>query len=396
MLQSFSYHPPLRGTYSHHLTPIYYESAVNAYNHKDYVSSIDSLIKYLTHDTHTTITDNVGKITYILPHGSIVITFTVDIEKDLVHIQAPFISISESKIIPLLRKATQLNFSPLVLSRIVLVGSDMYFDYKTILEDTDPDKLYDILREICLQADTYDDEFIHKYNATRLHTPEIIPYKDAQKEEAWQNMLLYVKEADLAIQYFESKRMNGFVWDILAILMMKLDYYLQPQGYLRKMLEDAIDHLFGDTEISMRIQYGRSFLQKLQQMEKKMFFESLYHIHILIPYKEVYGTEAFHKQLQHAFIQAQDEYKNMDYYGCVYTIQYNLYRICYKGNFDQIFSDAIRTCLSGSHNRPIDEAATLMLSDLETIMAITPQSKIPEEDKRIESKKGFFAKLFGK
>ncbi len=252
------------------------------------------------------------------------------------------------------------------------------------------------MREICLQADTYDDEFIHKYNATRLHTPEIIPYVDAQKEEAWQNMLLYVKEADLAIQYFESKRMNGFVWDILAILMMKLDYYLQPQGYLRKMLEDAIDHLFGDTEISMRIQYGRAFLQKLQQMEKKVFFESLYHIHILIPYKEVYGTEAFHKQLQHAFIQAQDEYKNMDYYGCVYTIQYNLYRICYKGNFDQIFSDAIRTCLSGSHNRPIDEAATLMLSDLETIMAITPQSKIPEEDKRIEAKKGFFAKLFGK
>lgn len=396
MLQSFSYHPPLRGSYNHHLTPVFYESAVNAYNNKDYVTSIDSLIKYLTHDTHEMTTDRDGKVTYVLPHGSIVISITVDKEKDLVHIRAPFVTISESKVIPLLRKATQLNFAPLVLSRIIMVGNDMYFDYKTILEDTDPDKLYDILKEICLQADTYDDEFIHKYNAVRLHNPEIIPYNDETKEKAWQNMLLYVKEADLAIQYFESKRMNGFVWDILAILMMKLDYYLQPQGYLRKMLEDAIDLLFSDTEISMRIQYGREFLQKLLKMDKNVFFESLYHIKILIPYKEVYGTENFHKQLLPAFIQAQDEYKNMDYYGCVYTIQYNLYRVCYKGNFDQIFSDAIQVCLNSSHNRPMDEAATLMLRDFETMMALTPQSIIPEEDKRIEAKKGFFAKLFGK
>ncbi len=396
MLQSFSYHPPLRGAYDHRLAPIFYEASVHAYNDKDYVTSIDNLIGYLTHDTHERKEDIDGRYVYTLPHGSIVITVSIDKEKDIVHIRAPFVSIAESKVIPLLRKATQLNFSPLVLSRILLEGNAMYFDYKTILEDTDPDKLYDILREICLQADTYDDEFILKFNATRLHSPEIIPFDDGKKEEAWQNVLLYVKEADIAIQYFESKRMNGFIWDILAIVMMKLDYYLQPQGYLRKLIEDALDYLFGEAEISDRIHKGRIFLQQLVQIDKQVFFESLYSIKILIPYKEVYGTEAFRKQLHAPLIQAQDEYRSMDFYGCVFTIQYHLLRLCYKGNFDQIYSDAIHHCLENSHNKPMAEAATLMLEGFEALMTIEPQSRIPEEDKRIEAKKGFFAKLFGK
>lgn len=396
MLQCFTYHAPMGNSYQHHIAPTHYACSVQSYENKDYVDSIDNLILYLTQDKQSKVIDESGKITYTLPHGSIIISVSVDKNQDLLHIRAPFVSIEGSKIIPLLRKATQLNFSPLVLSRIVLEGDAMFFDYKTILEDTDPDKLYDILREICLQADTYDDEFIHKYNAVRLHSPEIIPYSDNQKEVALQNIMIYIREAEYVIDYFEKKRMSGFVWDILAILFMKIDFYLQPQGYLRKMLEDALDELFGDAELSSRIQKGKEFSKQLSQINKEVFFDSLYEIKILIPYKEAYGTDAFHKQLMGALAQAQDEYKNMDYYGCVLTIQYNLYRICYKGNFDKLFSDAIQNCLSRGSNKPMAEAAQIMLADFETLMTLSPEGILPEEDKRIEEKKGFFANLFSK
>ena len=109
-------------------------------------------------------TGNAGFSSFDIPHGSI--TLQLNITDDEFKVHAPFLNISGSKRIPLLRKVTELNFSPLNLSSIFLDGDQLAFRYSSPISLCEPYRTYDALREICIYADSYDDEFINKFNAS--------------------------------------------------------------------------------------------------------------------------------------------------------------------------------------------------------------------------------------
>lgn len=392
MQQCFSFHQPLHDSYSTQITKHYFDKAIVCYEGKNYKESIYNLLAYLT--PHIDKYSEDGHTAFKIPHGSIIINIKVDTTNETLYINAPFVSLEGSKKIPLLRKAVQVNYSPLVLSRITIDGADLYFEYQTTLEDTDPYKIYDILREICLQADTLDDEFIQKYEAHRKHNPEIESFDESKKEEARNNVLLYIKEAQLAIHYFENKRLNGFIWDVLAVTLLKIDNYLRPQGYLRTMLEKAIEDVFSDQDMSARINNGKNFLAQLINYDKAKFLSDIYSIQILIPYKQDYSIEEVLRSLKEGYAQAESEYLMADYYGCLLTGMFNYYKLFYKANIDEKIAKQMNASLDLIKNKPIQEAASILLEEYKKLIQIeTSKINIMPQAK---SKAGLFHKLFGK
>ena len=80
-------------------------------------------------------------------------------------IRAPFLRIGDkTNRVALLRRVAEVNFSPLRLEQIHLKKDELHFEYEMPIELAQPNKVYDIIRNVALFADKYDDEFVENFH----------------------------------------------------------------------------------------------------------------------------------------------------------------------------------------------------------------------------------------
>jgi len=304
---------------------------------------------------------------YIVPHGSVVVKIKQDAENII--IEAPFLSIAKSAKIPLMRQVAQLNFHPLTLTKIVLDDNDnLCFSYKGPIELCDPYKLYDILREICINADRYDDEFITKFKAEWLQEPRIERYGNALLEEAWTKIQEFISEAFQYIEYFESKRIFDFLHDVFKSTFTKIDYFIAPQGFLRSEFEKQISDLDGNFPYDERIHKAKEFLTKLKNFNKQKFFEDIYKADVFIPNKYISNIENVRKNFEDAHNTAIDEISKRSFMGAFYTLHCSFLRLFYYNYVNSELSDLVTKALIESSQKSWEEAANILLKAMDTIM----------------------------
>ena len=131
-------------------------------------------------------TGNQDKSEFNIPHGSIILKLKID--KQNFNVTVPFLKVPAANYIPLLRQVTQLNIHPLNLSEIVLENDQLVFKYTCPLEMCEPNKIYNVLKEICTYADLYDDEFIKKFGAAWIHKPVIRRFSRDFINFTWQRI----------------------------------------------------------------------------------------------------------------------------------------------------------------------------------------------------------------
>lgn len=304
---------------------------------------------------------------YLIPHGSVVVKIKQDAENII--IEAPFLSIAKSAKIPLMRQVAQLNFHPLTITKIVLDDNDnLCFSYKGPIELCDPYKLYDILREICINADRYDDEFITKFKAEWLQEPRIERYGNASLDEAWTKIQEFIAEAFQYIEYFESKRIFDFLYDVYKSTFTKIDYYIAPQGFLRSEFEKQITDLDGNFPYDERMHKAKEFLTKLKNFDKQKFFEDIYKADVFIPYKYISNIENVRKNFEGAHNTAIDEISKRSFMGAFYTLYCSFLRLFYYNYVNSELSDLVTKALVESSQKSWEEAANILLKAMDTIM----------------------------
>ena len=82
--------------------------------------------------------------------------------------------------------------------------------------------MYDLLREISVYADNYDDEFIEKYKAEFYKESSITPLSEMEKEAVWQQISDILEDYNNYSLFFKEKRWNDFQWDIIVISLLKI------------------------------------------------------------------------------------------------------------------------------------------------------------------------------
>ncbi|MCC6515915.1 MAG: hypothetical protein IT275_06125 [Chitinophagales bacterium] len=397
MQKNLSFHQTIAGSLQSSIDPSIWDKVLAAYDKGDYGDAIRNCINYINPSIEQKYA-NADKTTYVIPHGSILVE--LQITKDSFVVNAPFLYVEGAKIVPLLRQVAQLNFTPLSISSIVLENEKLYFKYSCPLNVAEPYKVYDVLREICINADNYDDEFINKFNAKRIQEPRVTPYTAEQKEQAWQKIQQYIVEAFDAYDQLESKRLTSYLWDVLMISILKIDYYCAPQGTLRSEIEKTLSFLNSKEDYYQRLSKGKEFLKKLQQYERAKFDDDLYKIEVFVPYKFRTNLDGVRNILKYAYETSEKEIKSLDFIGASCTLEYGILNLFYNHNIEDAIANELSNAMENAAGKPMQETATLLFDAVKKVMTsdafLQSVAALPKTDVINPSpKKGFFNKLFG-
>lgn len=393
MNNNLTFQKTITGSLKSNIDVNVWQQVQDLYDKGNYADTIRACINYIDPSIEKKFANN-DRTEYHVPHGSVIVH--VKISDAGFSVNAPFLNIDGAKQVPILRQVAQLNFTPLTLSRIELEGTQLHFKFSCPLDACEPYKVYDMLREICINADNYDDEFITKFSATHIQEPKVYAYTLEQKNAAWNNVQQYVKEALEGYEQLENKRLTNYLWDVLIITLLKIDYFCSPQGNLRVELEKAISNLNSKDDYYQRLSGGTAFLKKLQNYDRTSFENNLYKIDVFVPYKFRTDLESVRNSLKYAHETADKEIKAVDHVGAVFTMEYGILNFFYNHNVEDAISDVLTNAMEKASGKPMSEASGILYQAINTIMTTDSFLKTaPLEEVKPAEKKGFFSKLFG-
>jgi hypothetical protein len=305
----------------------YWSQALKSFDTQKYKDSLINVLNYLN-PSIVKERANEDLTEFIIPHGSVKIRFTL--ENGKYKIIAAFLKLPEKRQNVLLRQLVEINFSTLFLSQIQLKHDELFFYYEAPIELTEPYKMYDIFFEICINADFYDDLFIDELGAKRLIEPEVKSFPKDQMEILWKKYNEYLDEALSFMEYCLSKRMDGIAIEVAVTTLMKLDYYMQPQGYLRSELEKIINETYKRIPLNEIINRLKSDILKLKAFTKEKFEESMYIPNFLISVKKrasiPYVQSIFEKDLQ----RIKQDIGNSAYLSASTYFMYTIFNLLYR------------------------------------------------------------------
>ncbi|MCX2678749.1 hypothetical protein OOZ15_02240 [Galbibacter sp. EGI 63066] len=387
MNTSPKYFPSILKSNSSQVDFTYWDRVMDFYDAKQYKETAIGVIRY-ANPTLFEKFGNADKTEFNIPHGSVVINIRVTDET--FKVSAPFLIIPRENPIPLYRQVAQLNFSPLNLTNILLKGEQLSFEYECPIETCEPYKIWDVLYDICIYADNYDDKFIEQFNAERINEPIVKNHPPEKLTELYDNVMTIVDEALQYISHFEQKRWEYFTWDIIAITLFKIDNYCFPQGFLRTELEKEISYqMTSQDPIPQRINYAKEFLKKLQDWDAEKFKNDLYDIENFVSPKRSANDEAVKGIIKNIYERAKKEFDKKDYLACSLSVQYIFYYLLYYNTVEDKYSNVIYNALKKVGGKPWEESGKILFKAIDNIMtgnlsAVSFKS----------GKKGFFARLF--
>lgn len=369
----------------------YWTKAMEAYDAGDHRSALINTLLYINPSLLNG-TDIEGPVQIVRPQGSAVIH--IEITADSFSIRAPFLRITEStNKIALYRRVAEVNFHPLKLTQIHLNAGILWFEHQTKIELCNPYKVYDLLKEISLFADDYDDEFIEKFGATFYQEPKITPLNDREKETVWQQLEDILSDYKKYSTFFLEKRWNDFQYDIAACSILKIVNMPYVHGTLRTTLESYVVTLF-DTQIDFNLRTDKSFgfMEHLCSMGKEDYFKNIYHAESVISPKYRSSTQALQneaKRIENNI--ANFKQTNNNLMICYYLQEHFLYFL-YLLNVEEHHKEIIYNVLESVSEKEVEDAAPQLLQLYQCFLDGTADELIKP---KTSSQKGFFSKFFG-
>ncbi|WP_299117078.1 hypothetical protein [uncultured Winogradskyella sp.] len=340
-----------------------WDEAVNLFNSKQYDNVLPTILDYVSSHLQNKKAGN----TYEIAHGSVVVTITQTGEA--LHVKCPFLNIANAKKVPLMRRLAELRMHPLNLTNVSLENDLVYFSFSCALNLCEPYKIYSVLREICYYADSYDDEFIEKFDASHLQEPKITPFSDGLKAEAYANFQKILDEGLQRFDHYMSIRHGNNAWYTLNITLKRLEFYAEPQGYLRTIIEEAVDGIFDrDMAFHDKLLQGKANLEKLKNYTEDKFAEDLYLVETFIPHKYSGKKENIRENWEDSYADAQDMIANSNFEDAANLIQSCFYGLFYYNLVDESISKPITDALAQANGLDWNQSAPILLGGMQAIM----------------------------
>lgn len=381
-----SFTPSILKSQASNVDIMVWDSVLDAWKKKDYLATVHNTLKYVNPAVFKKY-GNKERTVFRIPHGSVIIN--IEIRDNKVFINAPFLKIGNAQKVPLFRQVAQLNFTPLRLAQIYLEDDQLTFYGECELELCEPYKFYDILREICINADTYDDQFIENFGAEHIHEPEVTPYSSEQLDKIWTEVIRIVGETREYVKYFEEKRWHGSAWDILNCTLKRIDFYIAPQGNVRNEIEKNIGFMQAKGDLMQQIDVSKKMLDKIESDGKEKFLQDVYKVEIFIPYKSIGQIQSFKNQLKGSHERATKERNEGNYMMATITCLYAFYHLFYSYNVLDDTTDFINKSLKRASGAPWKKSSATLWTAMNDIMVGRHIPRMPKSG-------GILSSLFGK
>ncbi len=366
MIITHNYYHPLHPKKSSTRQDEKWDEAVALFNSKQYNEVMSTLLDYIDPNLHNKKKGD----TLEIPHGSVIISITQTVDEVL--IKCPFLNIEKAKKVPLMRRLAELRMSPLNLTNVILEDDLVYFTFSCAINLCEPYKIYGVLREICYYADSFDDEFIEKFDAQHLQEPKTILFSEHVRQEAYTNCQKIMEDGLQRFGQYMEKRNGSNAWYALNITLKKIAFYLEPQGYLRTQLEKAVDALYDRNQpFHDRLLNGKSALEKLNAIPQDKFMADLYQIETFIPYKYSGKKENIREIWQESYEEAQDMIANSRFEDATNLLQSCFYSLFYYNLVNEGISKPITDALAEASGLDYQQSAPLLLKGMQAIMEDT-------------------------
>ncbi|WP_141673265.1 YbjN domain-containing protein [Allomuricauda sp. CP2A] len=379
---------PIKSKDSPRMDVSYWTKAMNAYDAKEHRLALIETINYINSKVLEGQSTE-GDIQIVQGQGSAEIHMSIT--KDTFAIKAPFVKITEkTNKVALFRRAVEINFNPLTLAQIHLKENALWFEYETPISLCQPYKVYDILREISVYSDHYDDEFIDKYKAGFYQEPRITALTADEKEKVWQQISDILEDYKNYSAFFKEKRWDDFQWDIIVISILKIVNMPCIHGTLRTKLEEYVGNLFnGKIDFKHRIDKGVNFMQKLLEKTKEEFMQDMYHAEALISLKWRSSTEILQNHAKNMEKYVNSYVKDNNNLMLCYYLQYSFLKMIYNYNLEDHHQDAIYHVLETVSGKELHEARPILLNTFHYFLDGKTGGFVHKT-----AKKGLFSKLF--
>ncbi|WP_271766649.1 type III secretion system chaperone family protein [Aquimarina algiphila] len=361
-----TYIPPLSFNEAPTFQPEKWDEVLHFYNTKQYSQILPTILAYVNPGLEHKKT-NEG---YIIPHGSV--TVYINQTDTTLSVKCPFLNIEEAKKTPLLRQLAEMRMYPLNLTNLVLENNEVVFYFKSPLHLCEPYKIYNVLREICTFADSYDDEFIEKFNAKNLQEPKIEPYPDTVKNTAYQNYQAIIEDGLARYNYYMAKRYENDAWYVFNITFKKLDYCISPKGYLKTQIENAIN-AFCNRNIAFhtRLHQAKEDLLKLKACSSEKLGTNLYKTETFIPTKYNGKKENVRKDWEGLYADVKDMMSSSNNEGACLCMLSGFYNMYYYNLVNEDISKPLVEALKKASNLKFSEAAPILFNGMKSVMEDT-------------------------
>lgn len=343
-----------------------FDASVDAFDNKRYTESFLSLLDYINPELRRKY-GNSDNTEFSIPHGSIIVN--ISLKNNQLKVTAPFLALPESNKIPLLRQIAVLNFYNLNLGQIDLKEDQLQFEYSCPMALVDPYKIYNVLREICVTGDKYDDEFSTKFGAQRIYEPKITPYDSQTIDTVYNVIQQSCNECLAALKDFESERKYGNAWNIVAITLLKILYFAHPQGQLLNDLNKAVYDLDRENiQLPEIVSDGKKVVERIQKMSKIEIAEDLYFVDTFVPNKRRSSLKNIQENFEKPFKKISDSYEQENYMAACIMAIYNFYDMYFYNNLQDDVNSLVVKALQDSSAKSWDVAAPILYQAMKNIM----------------------------
>lgn len=379
---------PIQGIDEPRTEVSHWDKAMDAYDAKDFRKALIETINYMNPELLSNKDTQTG-FSLVKGQGSAEIHVTVN--DTTFSVKAPFLRVTDTtNKVALFRKIAEVNFNPLTLSQIHLKDDTLWFEYEMPIELCQPYKVYDVLREICVYADDYDDEFVEKYKADFYKEANVQPMAGDEIEKVWGQIDTILTDYKNYSAFFKEKRWDAFQWDIIVISILKIVNMPYVHGTLRTKLQEYVYNMFnGQIDFQHRIDKGANLMQKLCSKSKEDFMKDIYHADAFISLKWRSSVQILQDDAKKLENTVTKYVNDGDNFSLCYFLQYNFLYMLYNFNVEELHKNAIYDVLEKVSGLEPQKAAPKLLDTYYNFL--NGRTKATSSS----GSKGLFAKLFG-
>lgn len=349
-----------------------WQAVLDSYRERKYR---DTLVRFLDYLDPAVVKKhgNTDLSEFSIPHGSTIINISVS--DSGVRVNAPFLSIPEKRVNALLRQITEINFSVLFMSRIVLENGNLHFRAEFPLELCEPYRLYDIFREICMNADHYDDVFIEKFQARRICTPKVEKYSDGELQQFHAGFLRHVGEGLDYLRYFRENRWYDMGVESGLISMMKINYIFSPKGHLGNEIGNAIGASYTNAPAAEKLDCQYGFFEKLAAMPFEKFADSMYRTESLVAARKHAFLPGIRTELENYWRNAEKDISSSAFMSAVIFLLYDIYSVYNRFLIPRTIEEALNSGLRAASGKDWQTAARELFNAVSCVMKLQQPSE---------------------
>lgn len=300
---------------------------------------------------------------FTIPHGAL--KLHISISEESVNVHVPFLELpDDSRAIPMLRNACELNLGQLDTVFVTLKGNQLHFDFSCPVELAHPRKLRYMFQELCSIANRYYYEFIEKFGAKPIEPHQIIECDAAEVNRVIGVIRRTCKEIRTEVQIYLDERKIDSAWHVFLAGFLKLNYVIQSQNSLyylfRKTLRELSDE---NLDLPHTVNAGLSFLDELDAKSDEEYRKHLHQMPIFCSLKGGIDLGDVRSDVSETLEAAIKDFESNAEEACLKCI-FRIYNIYFFNDVPEEWDRILTQALRLSQDKPFDTAAPILFKGM--------------------------------